>query len=120
MKTSVSKRLISFLLMLCMVLTILPGSAFAQLQDGGEEAQQQTEISYSDLSLYFDQEDPLIPEADGEKTVTLRRGGNVGSALELTLLVYDNSANYAQDYQLYYDSTYCPSVAATASATRLR
>ena len=108
MKTSVSKRLISFLLMLCMVLTILPGSAFARLQDGGEEAQQQTEISYSDLSLYFDQEDPLIPEADGEKTVTLRRGGNVGSALELTLLVYDNSANYAQDYQLYYDGELIP------------
>ncbi len=110
MKTGKTIRLLSFLLMLCMVLSLLPASAMAQKPTESitelpvqELQEDQTQITYSDASVVFDQLDALMPENAGEKTVTLRRGGNVAEALELVLLVYDNNANYGQDYQLRYN-----------------
>ncbi len=110
MKTSKTTRLLSFLLMLCMVISILPASALAQGQmqsitemPAQELQKEQTQITYSDISLTFDQLDALMPETIGEKAVTLRRGGNVAETLELTMLIYDNNANYGLDYQLRYN-----------------
>lgn len=108
MKTRRTKRLLSFLLMLSMLLSLLPASVSAQTEANEEEAVLQTdesttEIMYSDLSLSFDPLDGALAENSGETVVTLRRGGDVSQALTLTLLVYDNNANYGEDYCLYYD-----------------
>lgn len=111
MRKNINRRILSFLLMLCMLLSILPLPVIAE--ETAEAAQEtelpieqtvggDTSISYSDLSVSFDAMQTLLSELSGETTVTLRRGGNVGESLTLTLLVYDNNARYGEDYRLWY------------------
>lgn len=103
MKTKKSVRMLGFLLAFCMLISVLPPAVKAEeeaLSVPQEEAQ--TEITYSELSLSFDQTDTVLPETLGEKTVTLRRGGDVSQTAEATVLVYDNSANYGEDYRICY------------------
>lgn len=108
MRTNFNRRLLSFLLMLCMLFSLLPLPVIAQeATESAQEAevsseQSGTQITYSDLSVSFDQMDSLLSELSGKHTVTLRRGGNVSQALTVTVLVYDNSANYGEDYRIFY------------------
>lgn len=112
MRKNFNRRILSVLLMLCMLLSLLPLPIVAEeeaTQDTELETQQEetteggdTQITYSDLDVSFDDTEPLLSELSGENTVILRRGGNVSESLTLTLLVYDNSARYGEDYRLIY------------------
>lgn len=113
MKNGKITRFISALLMLALLLSLLPASVFAEPSAQSEEQvaeqtetqteEQTSEILYSDLSMSFDQLSDALLENSGEATVTLRRGGNISQALTVTLLVYDNNANYGEDYRLRYN-----------------
>lgn len=110
MRKNFNRRILSLLLMLCMLLSLLPLPVTAEETKQTQEAEQteqakdgETQITYSDLSVFFDSIDAPLSELSGENTVTLRRGGNVAESLTLTLLVYDNSARYGEDYRLVYD-----------------
>lgn len=113
MRKNFNRRILSVLLMLCMLLSLLPLPVVAEeetAQDTELPTQQEetteggnTQITYSDLDVSFDDTDPLLSELSGENTVILRRGGNVSESLTLTLLVYDNSARYGEDYRLIYN-----------------
>ena len=63
------------------------------------------QILYSDMELAFSQTSGLVSEAAGRQTVALTRSGSTAEALSVTVLVYDNSANYGEDYQIYYGET---------------
>lgn len=107
-------RLLSLFLALCMLFSLLPTSAVAESQPqssagtdsaGGEQTAQ---ITYSQVSVCFDQTDETIPETAGEREIVLRRGGDIGQALEATLLVYDNSARYGEDYRIRLNGAVIP------------
>ena len=64
-----------------------------------EECTQQ--IVYSNQALRFS--GGSLSEPDGSREVTLTRSGDTDSSLSATILVYDYSANYGEDYQIHYD-----------------
>lgn len=114
MKARKRTRLPSLFLALCMLFSLLPTSAVAEsqpLSSAGTDAaggEQTAQITYSQVSVCFDQTDETIPETAGEREIVLRRGGDIGQALEATLLVYDNNARYGEDYQIRLNGAVIP------------
>ena len=129
METSYGTKIISAALSLCMILSMLPTTALANEPDDPvaglahscphhpehtevcgyaeavEAADYTQQILYSDMELAFSQISGLVSEAAGRQTVALTRSGSTAEALSVTVLVYDNSANYGEDYQIYHDET---------------
>ena len=129
MKTSYGTKIISVALSLCMILSMLPTTALANEPDDPvaglahscphhpehteacgyaeavEAADYTQQILYSDMELAFSQISGLVSETAGRQTVALTRSGSTAEALSVTVLVYDNSANYGEDYQIYHDET---------------
>ena len=129
METSYGTKIISVALSLCMILSMLPTTALANEPDDPvaglvhscphhpehteacgyaeavEAADYTQQILYSDMELAFSQISGLVSEAAGRQTVALTRSGSTAEALSVTVLVYDNSANYGEDYQIYHDET---------------
>ena len=129
METSYGTKIISVALSLCMILSMLPTTALANEPDDPvaglahscphhpehteacgyaeavEAADYTQQILYSDMELAFDQISGLVSETAGRQTVALTRSGSTAEALSVTVLVYDNSANYGEDYQIYHDET---------------
>lgn len=103
------KRILSLLLALTMTLSILPVSAIAaELEElwGAKEAanvpDDQRGILYSDARLTLSAEDCLA-EDGGSYPVTLTRGGDAEEEAHFTVVVYDNSTGYGEDYTILYD-----------------
>ena len=129
METSYGTKIISVALSLCMILSMLPTTALANEPDDPvaglvhscphhpehteacgyaeavEAADYTQQILYSDMELAFSQISGLVSETAGRQTVALTRSGSTAEALSVTVLVYDNSANYGEDYQIYHDET---------------
>ena len=129
METSYGTKIISAALSLCMILSMLPTTALANEPDDPvaglahscphhpehtevcgyaeavEAADYTQQILYSDMELAFSQISGLVSETAGRQTVALTRSGSTAEALSVTVLVYDNSANYGEDYQIYHDET---------------
>ena len=129
METSYGTKNISVALSLCMILSMLPTTALANEPDDPvaglvhscphhpehteacgyaeavEAADYTQQILYSDMELAFSQISGLVSETAGRQTVALTRSGSTAEALSVTVLVYDNSANYGEDYQIYHDET---------------
>lgn len=105
---TISRRILSLFLTLCLLLSAFPYVQAGETETIAEEVPQQivtenqTSLIYSENDFYFQLESDTLYEAGGEAKLTLLRGGDVSKALDATLLVYDNSANYGKDYVLSY------------------
>lgn len=102
------KRILSLLLVLCMMVTLLPASALAEEpddlhgEDAASAADDQSGIVYSDAWLTITA-DSCLDESGGSYPVTLTRGGDVLNEAVFTVAVYDNSTNYDADYRILYN-----------------
>lgn len=105
---TMTRRVLSLLLTLCLLISAFPYVQAGQTEPTAEEVPQQvstenqTSLVYSENDFYFQLESDTLYEAGGEQKLTLLRGGDVSAAQSVTLLVYDNSANYGKDYVLRY------------------
>ena len=100
MKNTWMKKGMSMLMALCLIIGMIPMSAFAtEDTDTQTEEEAVSEITYSDkASVNFEETAPVYQETDGSKELNLSRAGNVKDALTVTVQIYDNSANYGMDY----------------------
>ncbi len=105
---TITRRFLSLLLTLCLLLSAFPYVQAGERENTAEEAPQQvvtenlTTLVYSENDFYFQLDSDTLYEAGGQQKLTLLRGGDVSNALNATLLVYDNSTNYGKDYVLSY------------------
>lgn len=83
----------------CMVVSLLPVTAMAQELEEVPLAEQEEE---ADATLAFVQSNALLSEGSSQ-TVLLTRTEEVEQEKTYTVLVYDNSTNYGEDYQIRYD-----------------
>lgn len=98
MKKPWCKRLASLLLVLCLLLGQLPvvptaaedGTVVDGVIYGGNAA-----VSFGEQTL-------ISPENGEYRELTVNRSGNLSGEKRITLQIYDNSANYGQDYVLAY------------------
>ena len=74
----------------------------------------EADIIYSDEVLYFSAESNLFDEASGNADITLVRD-NAGKETTVTVIVYDNSANYGKDYYLSINGEMVPQIEGSAS-----
>ncbi len=107
MKNTWMKKGMSMLMALCLIIGMIPMSAFAtEDTDTQTEEEAVSEITYSDkASVNFEETAPVYQETDGSKELNLSRAGNVKDALTVTVQIYDNSANYGMDYLIKLDGT---------------
>ena len=118
------RRILSLLLTLCMLLSAFPVvSAVERTAEQGVSREQTptdspaASLVYGTNDFYFELADSLY-EAGGKQSLILRRGGDVGHAQQATLLVYDNSANYEEDYRLIYEGKALPKIEGSTSIYR--
>ncbi|MBQ8587555.1 MAG: S-layer homology domain-containing protein [Oscillospiraceae bacterium] len=106
---TMTRRVLSLLLTLCLLISAFPYVQAGQTESATEEAPQQvitenqTSLVYSENDFYFQLESDTLYEAGGRQKLSLLRGGDVSAAQNVTLLVYDNSTNYGKDYVLRYE-----------------
>lgn len=98
-------RALCLLLMVCLLLGTTPMPTFAE-DATGSAGTAAPEVTYSsDTGAGFEDPAPVYHESDGSRELILSREDNVPEALTVTVQIYDNSANYGQDYVLKYGGT---------------
>ena len=101
-QNTIFSRLLSMLIIVSIMFGLLPLSAFSADTEDTDTPQ---EVLYSNDTLYVDATGNTFAETDGCKTLTLRRAKDLDSEKSYTVLMYDSSANYGADYQLWYGDT---------------
>jgi len=84
------KRILSFLLVISMLAGLCPTTVLAT----GEK---------NNVNVHFEGHKPVYLEAEGENVLKIARTEQMSKAYTVTVQVYDNSANYEEDYRIEYD-----------------
>lgn len=108
MERSWKKRLFCMILAFSVLFGIIPMPIMANESVDVETEVEETAslVTYSEKAeTYFEESAPEFQETDGKQNLVLGRVGNLAEELTVTVKIYDNSANYGQDYVLKYGDT---------------
>ena len=118
MKKMVRKSAICFIVVICLLLnsySIFTGF-FIKEPANNEVSDSISEIIYSsDNNVSFDKAAPVYQENGEAGKISVRRSGEVSAPLTVTVVIYDNSADYAADYIVKYNGKSIEKIAGSRS-----
>ena len=105
MKRKYLCRVVSLILALCMMITMIPVSVPASSVETNDSIEsiltEEMELE-TNKALWFQQITGVLQENGSAMAIVLRRSGDLSEAEDATVVLYDNNANYGEDYVIKY------------------
>ena len=108
MKKNIKKSIICFAVVICFLLNsyAIFSGLLVREPSGSNLSVSTPKIVYSnDSNLSFDKIAPVYQENKESEKLSIIRSGDVSSSLTVKVAVYDNSADYGEDYLLKYNGS---------------
>ena len=108
MKKVIKKSIICFAVVICFLLNsyaIFSGLLVREPSNGNLSVSTPGIVYSSDGNLSFDKIAPVYQENKESEKLSIIRSGDVSSSLTVKVAVYDNSADYGEDYLLKYNGS---------------